>query len=587
MKASDYIAQFLREQGVSCVFEMAGGMITFLLDSIGQAGGVRIVSVHHEQTAAFAAEAAGRLTGIPGVAMATSGPGATNLLTGIGSCYFDSTPAVFITGQVNRHEQKGDRPIRQLGFQETDIVAMAKPITKAAWMVTDAHALPQMLRDAFALAVSGRPGPVLLDIPMDVQRVDITPPIEITPLIEITPPSAEVPPAPACLPAPASLEPQVDRLLTALAAAHKPLVLAGGGIRSSRTAAALREFVRSVGVPAVHSLMGVDALACDDPLRVGLIGSYGNRWANHAIGQSDFLLVLGSRLDVRQTGSETGEFKGARTIFHVDVEPGEINNRVTGCEAIVSDLPRFFAAAIPAAGERTWPDRAAWRESLAALKAEWPDTSELPEIAGINPNALMHALSAHSRSAGTYVVDVGQHQMWAAQSVEVGADQRFLLSGGMGSMGFALPAAIGAAAADPRPVVLIAGDGGFQTNIQELQTVARNRLPIKMVIVNNQCHGMVRQFQQSYFHERYQSTLWGYSAPDFARVAESYGIASATVADEAELDSALAALWADPEQPALLQVMIDTYANAYPKLAFGRPLTEMEPLAKPLEMEGT
>ncbi len=571
MKASDYIAHFLRERGVPCVFEMAGGMITHMLDSIYSVGGIRIVSVHHEQTAAFAAEAAGRMTGIPGVAMATSGPGATNLLTGIGSCHFDSTPAVFITGQVNRHEQKGNRAIRQLGFQETDIVAMAAPITKAAWQVNDPHLLPQMLHDAFELAVSGRPGPVLLDIPMDVQRVDITPPNSFQDSLV----SCTVPPA------------QLKALFAQMAAAKKPLILAGGGIRSARAAEAFREFVHIAGVPVVHSLMGVDVLPYSDPLRIGLIGSYGNRWANHAVGQSDFLLVLGSRLDVRQTGSETEAFKGDRIVFHVDVEPGEINNRVTGCEAIIADLPAFFASALPAAKDVRWPDRSEWLRSIAALRAEWPDTRELPDIEGINPNKLMHALSAYSQGASAYVIDVGQHQMWASQSIEVGPDQRFLLSGGMGSMGFALPAAVGVAAVDSRPVVLIAGDGGFQTNIQELQTVARGSLPLKMVIVNNQCHGMVRQFQQSYFHERYQSTLWGYSAPDFAAVAAGYGIASGTVDREEGLDEALRQLWADPTKPALLQVMIDTYANAYPKLAFGLPMTEMEPQAKPLEMEGT
>ena len=573
MKASNYIARFLRERGVPCVFEMAGGMITHLLDSILQEGGIRIVSVHHEQTAAFAAEAAGRMTGIPGVAMATSGPGATNLLTGIGSCYFDSTPAVFITGQVNRHEQKGDRAIRQLGFQETDIVAMAKPITKAAWQVNDAHALPQMLHEAFTLALDGRPGPVLLDIPMDVQRIEITPPDSFPPI-----PLVGCPVSPA----------QLEELFSQMTAAQKPLILAGGGIRSARAVDPFRVFAHAVGVPVVHSLMGVDALPYGDPLRAGLIGSYGNRWANHAVGQSDFLLVLGSRLDVRQTGSETEAFKGERIIFHVDVEAGEINNRITGCAPIVADLPRFFEAALPVARSHAWPDRAEWLENIDALRREWPDTGELPEIEGINPNALMHALSPHSRSAVAYVIDVGQHQMWASQSVEVGADQRFLLSGGMGSMGFALPAAVGVAAvSDGKPVVLIAGDGGFQTNIQELQTVARNRLPLKMVIVNNQCHGMVRQFQQSYFHERYQSTLWGYSAPDFASVAAGYGIAAGTVDRESGLEEALRQLWAKPDEPALLQVMIDTYANAYPKLAFGRPMTEMEPQAKPLEMEGT
>jgi len=449
---------------------------------------------------------------------------------------------------------------------------MAQPITKAAWAVNDPDALPRMLHEAFTLAVSGRPGPVLLDIPLDVQRVDITPPASF---------AAAVPAGPEIVPA------QIEALFTQMAAAERPLILVGGGIRSARVAGELRAFVRAVRVPVVNSLMGVDTLPYGDPLRVGLIGSYGNRWANHAIGRSDFLLVLGSRLDVRQTGSETEEFKGDRTIFHVDVEPGEINNRITGCEAIVADLPAFFEAATPAARARMWGDQSAWLESIAALHREWPDTRELPDIEGINPNALMHALSARSRAAGVYVIDVGQHQMWASQSIEVGADQRFLLSGGLGSMGFALPAAIGVAAVDSRPVVLIAGDGGFQTNIQELQTVARNGLPLKMVIVNNQCHGMVRQFQQSYFHERYQSTLWGYSAPDFARVAESYGIPAGTVDRESGLEAALDELWADPGKPALLQVMIDTYANAYPKLAFGRPMTEMEPLAKPLEMEGT
>jgi len=571
MKASDYIAHFLKERGVSCVFEMAGGMITHMLDSIYQAGGIRIVSVHHEQTAAFAAEAAGRMTGIPGVAMATSGPGATNLLTGIGSCFFDSSPAVFITGQVNRHEQKGDRAIRQLGFQETDIVSMAKPITKAAWQVNDPHLLPQMLHEAFELAVSGRPGPVLLDIPMDVQRVDISLPESFPD----TPPSKSVSPA------------DLKDLFTRMAEAHKPLILAGGGIRSARVTAEFGAFAHTLGIPVVHSLMGVDVLPYEDPLRVGLIGSYGNRWANHAVGQSDFLLVLGSRLDVRQTGSETEAFKGNRTVFHVDVEPGEINNRITGCEAIIADLPLFFMAALPTARDLRWPRRTEWLENIAALRQQWPDTSELPDIDGINPNMLMHSISRHARSAGSYVIDVGQHQMWAAQSIEVGADQRFLLSGGMGSMGFALPAAVGVAAVDSRPVVVIAGDGGFQTNIQELQTVARYSLPLKIVIINNQCHGMVRQFQQSYFHERYQSTLWGYSAPDFAAVAAGYGIPSGTVDRESGLEEALQQLWAEPGKPALLQVMIDTYANAYPKLAFGLPMTEMEPQAKPLEMEGT
>ena len=309
MKASDYIAARLHNHGIQCVFEVSGGMITHLLDSINRQGKIRIVSVHHEQAGAFAADAAGRTTGVPGVAMATSGPGATNLLTGIGSCYFDGSPTVFVTGQVNRNEQKGDRKIRQLGFQETDIVAMAAPITKAAWKVKSHEELPELLDRAFALATEGRPGPVLLDIPMDVQRLDIaldpTEPIHSGGRTGLSPDAALV-------------RDTLDRVL----AARRPLVLVGGGIRSARSAELLRRLVRLLGIPVIHSLMAVDVLPHDDELRVGMIGTYGNRWANMALGTSDCLLVLGSRLDVRQTGADTDAFVAGRSIIHVDCESG-------------------------------------------------------------------------------------------------------------------------------------------------------------------------------------------------------------------------------------------------------------------------
>ena len=304
MKASDYIVAFLERKGVTCVFELSGGMIAHLLDSFGQFKKIQVVSMHHEQGAAFAAEAYGRMTGVPGVALATSGPGATNLLTGIGSCHFDSSPAVFITGQVNRHEQKGDRPIRQLGFQETDIVSMALPITKAAWKLQTPEEIPRRFEAAFDLATSGRPGPVLLDVPMDVQRCEIS-----------------AAPASPAGPLPVSTAPDEsfwNRLGGQMRLAQRPLILVGGGVRSGLATGLLRDFAAQAGVPVVHSLMGVDVLPYAHPLRVGMIGSYGNRWANWAVGTADFLLVLGSRLDVRQTGSETQSFKGERTIFHVD-----------------------------------------------------------------------------------------------------------------------------------------------------------------------------------------------------------------------------------------------------------------------------
>jgi len=573
MKASDYIANSLYERGVRQVFEVIGGMTTHLVDALYRQEQIKIVSVHHEQAAAFAADAAARMTGVPGVAMATSGPGATNLLTGIGSCYFDSTPAVFITGQVNRNEQKGDRPIRQLGFQETDIVAMAAPITKAAWKVSSAEEIPALLDQGFALALSGRPGPVLLDVPMDVQRADI--PTNATRWIA---------------------EPEIDTLdeatiddtLAKLGQSHRPLILAGGGIRSAQAIEVFRAFVDLVKAPVVNSLMAVDALPYSHPLRVGLIGSYGNRWANLALGRSDFLLVLGSRLDIRQTGADTGAFRSGRTIYHVDCEAGEINNRVTGCHPILAHLRSFLDKATRRALPSTFPDHTEWLSEIRELRGAWPDTTELSGTPGVNPNELMHEISSASERASAFVVDVGQHQMWVAQSLEPGAAQRFITSGGMGAMGFALPAAIGVALAKPdQAVVMIAGDGGFQMNIQELETVVRHRLPIKMIIVDNRCLGMVRQFQQSYLDERYQSTCWGYSAPDFVQVALAYGVSARAVNSPVQVPAALEQMWHDPHSPFLLQIMVDTFANAYPKIAFGRPMTEMEPFAKPIDMEGT
>lgn len=571
MRVADFVADYLHQQGVSYVYEVIGGMITRLVDAIHQQGQIELISVHHEQAAAFAADAMGRLTGIPGVAMGTSGPGATNLLTGIGSCYFDSVPAVFITGQVNRNEQKGNRPIRQLGFQETDIVAMAQPITKAAWRINDPDQMPHFLWQAFELATSGRPGPVLLDIPMDVQGSEINVTLPLTPTVEQFP---------------ALSEEIFDDVLRALSVAQRPLILVGGGIRSSGAIPLLRQLVDIVQVPVVNSLLAVDVLPYRHPLRVGLIGTYGNRWVNLAVGRSDLILVLGSRLDIRQTGAAVSAFKAGRVIYHVDIDEGEINNRLQGCKPVVAHLQPFLTGLVNAASKMQWQDRTDWISEIQHLRKQWPDTNEI-QAPGINPNAFMHELARASKPAFAFVVDVGNHQMWAAQSLELDDHQRFLTSGGMGAMGFALPAAVGASLATRMPVVMIAGDGGMQLNIQELETIAHHRLPVKMVVLNNQSLGMVRQFQQSYFQERYPATAWGYSAPDFSAVARAYRIESLTVSDTRSLPLAFEKMWSHPRESFLLQVFIDVSANAYPKIAFGHPMTEMEPFAKPLEMEGT
>jgi len=572
MKVSDFIAEFLEKKGIKSVFELSGGMITHILDSLNQTTAIHIVSMHHEQAAAFAAEAYGRVTGLPGIALATSGPGATNLLTGIGSCYFDSTPAIFITGQVNRHELKGERDIRQLGFQETDIVTMARPVTKACFQISDPEQLPQVFEDAFRIALEGRPGPVLIDIPMDVQRAQITPQHDINEKRSSSIIDSDI----------------LVSLIADIKKAKKPLILSGRGIKASGSQSKLDKFIEKTQIPVITTLLGLDTISFEDPLRVGFIGSYGNRWANISFGECDLLIVLGSRLDIRQTGADT-KFIANRKIYHIDCEKGEINNRVENCIGIISDLNDFFNEFSTSAIKTDFTLPAEWLGEIEELKAKWPDIKELTP-SGINPNVFMHSLSKASKDSKAYLADVGSHQMWAAQSLEINKDQHFLTSGGMGAMGFSLPAGIGASIAlNKEPVVVLIGDGCMQINIQELQTIVRNKLPVKIIVLNNRTLGMIRQFQDSYFDSRYQSTFWGYDAPDFSKVAIAYGIDAKTIEGADEIEDAVTWLWTDEnkDRPQLLQVMIDPHTNTYPKIAFGRPITEMEPFAKPIEMEGT
>lgn len=572
MKVSDFIAEFLEKKGIKSVFELSGGMITHILDSLNQKTDINIITMHHEQAAAFAAEGYARVTGLPGIALATSGPGATNLLTGIGSCFFDSTPAIFITGQVNRHELKGDREIRQLGFQETDIVTMANPITKACFQITEPNDIPVIFEKAFKIALEGRPGPVLIDIPMDVQRIQIEPNFFLPEINE----SLEIDSA------------VLQKLIEDVKQAKRPLVLSGRGVKASKSQELFEEFIKKTQIPVITTLLGLDTVSYDNPQRVGFIGSYGNRWSNIAFGECDLLIVLGSRLDIRQTGADT-KFIENRKIYHIDCEKGEINNRVKGCKAIIADLKTFFKEFGKYAINESFVFKEEWVNHINDLKNIWPDTKEL-DVKGINPNIFMHLLSNKSQKAKVYLADVGSHQMWAAQSLELYQDQQFLTSGGMGAMGFSLPAGIGASIAlNKEPVIVIIGDGCMQINIQELQTIVRNKLPVKIIVMNNKTLGMIRQFQDSYFESRYQSTYWGYDAPDFAKVAIAYGIDAKTIENTSEIENAVEWFWSkeNEDKPQLLQVMIDPHTNTYPKIAFGRPITEMEPFAKPIAMEAT
>jgi thiamine pyrophosphate protein, central region len=564
MKVTQYIARFLKDKGIHIVFELQGGMITRIIDALNQEGGIEIVSMHHEQAAAMAADAYGRIKNNPGVALATSGPGATNLLTGIGNCFFDSVPAIFITGQVNTNEQKGDKSTRQIGFQETDIVAMAEAITKKAYAIKTKDEIPNVFEEAYQIAMSGRPGPVLIDIPMNIQNQEIEDALVEKPFLEknLT-----------------NCDDFINKYINALKVSKKPLLLIGRGIRAAQASELFKKFIAKFQIPVVTSLLGVDVLPYTHPLRVGFIGTYGNRWANYALGSSDVLLVLGSRIDLRQTGADIEAFKQGKQIFHVDIDSAELNNRFTDTITLNTDLVTFFEEVQKIDYSYCLPID--WNAEIKEKREAYNDILELKNVKGINPNRFMHQLSKGSFKAKGFTTDVGNNQMWSAQSLELNGDQLFLSSGGMGAMGYSLPAAIGASIAlNKQPMVCISGDGGFQINIQELETVKRNNLPIKIVILNNHCLGMIRQFQDSYFESRYQSTVWGYSAPDFTAIARAYGIDSFSIEKEEDINIGLNRMWEDANAPFLLNININIHTNVYPKMLFGSPLTEMEPTIK-------
>jgi acetolactate synthase-1/2/3 large subunit len=351
----------------------------------------------------------------------------------------------------------------------------------------------------------------------------------------------------------------------------------GGGIRSSNTAGNLESFVETIGFPVVYSLMGWDAY-CGEKYRVGFIGSYGNRWANFALSECDLLIVLGSRLDVRQTGAQTDVFAKDKTIFHIDCIEDEINNRVKNCVAVNVSLKKFLCDGTAWFKKQDEPINCPirWLDQIEQLKQKYSDLDEIESSNNINPNFLLRELSKKANSSINYVTDVGQHQMWAAQSIIPKKGQRFVTSGGMGAMGFALPTSIGIHIGSGNPVILIAGDGGFQCNIQELETISKHNFPIKMLVLNNNSLGMVRQFQEAYFDNRYQSTVWGYSAPSFVKVSSAYGIQSSYLQNQEQIEEKLN-WFVEGEVPKLLEVNINTETPVNPKLTYGQPLSSMTP----------
>jgi acetolactate synthase-1/2/3 large subunit len=542
----------LRREGVELVFGYPGGANIPLYDALYNSP-IRHILVRHEQGAAFAAEGYARATGQPGVCLATSGPGATNLVTGIADAKMDGVPLVCITGQVRRPVIGTD------AFQETDVVGLTLPITKFNCVVMRTEDLPRLIAQAFHVARTGRPGPVLIDIPVDVCREKLEH-IEYPDKISL----------PGYHPDRKSETP-MQGVVEMLATSRKPVVIVGAGAKWCGATEAIRELLDRLQMPAVQTVHGLGTIPEDRPYYLGMVGMHGTRQSNLAVSHSDLLLVLGARLDDRVTGDPTRFARNAK-IVHFEIDPAQ-THRVRAYELpVFGDLAETvpqLVATLPAA----LPDWRGWLQETRSI----PNPEPKENVAGgkPSPTRVLELLFERMDPDGLITTDVGQHQMWAAQRASGIANPRqHITSGGLGAMGFALPAAIGAQLAYPhRQVICVAGDGGFQMNIQELATVQRYSLPIKIMIIGNKYLGMVRQWQQLFWDRRY-SEVDLYDNPDFIKIAEAYGIPGVLMNRGDDMQRMLDEFLSVPG-PTTLVVECPAEANVYPMVPAGAALTDM------------
>lgn len=558
--AAEYVAAFLEAANVRRVYVLSGGMIAPLIDAIARSAKLRLVLVSHEQVGAFAVDAEARITGGPAVAMGTSGPGALNLISGIASCYYDSVPAIFIGGQVQTYFLKGEKPTRQFGLQEAPFADVASPVAKAVIRLKNVSDVRSAFAEAFAVACSGRPGPVAIEFPYDLQ-------------------GAQLKHQELVLPEPTRPRPtdnaSIEAAIQLVSAAERPVVLAGGGVRAAGMIHAVRDFLRRHRLPAATTMAALDLLPAEEELRIGLPGIYGTRSANTIMGRADLVLVFGSRLDHGVLGFDPRGFSRNRRVVQVDLDAGEMSVRLRGHTTITGDLRDVVPALSAALELRGYRTPSSWTREIAELAAAFPDTAERQLGPGLDPNVLFDRLGRASRDASAYVVDAGQHTFFCAQSIKLYEGQRYVSSIGLGSMGTAIPGAIGAALATGAPVVAVSGDGAIQLNLQDLHTVSRERLPVKFVLMNNASHGLVRQFQKETLEGRYHATLWDYEVPDFKAIFGAYGIAGRTISSSAELDAALAWLWYDSYKPQLLECRVDPHIDITPAIRAGRQIYQV------------
>jgi acetolactate synthase-1/2/3 large subunit len=558
---ADRLVHALERQNVHVVFGHPGGAVLPLYDALHRAGRPRHVLVRHEQGAGHAADGYARATGRTGVCIATSGPGATNLVTSLATALMDSVPMVAITGQVPTSVQGSD------AFQETDVLGVTMPVTKHGFLVDRLEDIEAVVLDAFRIAASGRPGPVVIDVPKDVLAGCQQPALLPDRL------AAE----PTTVPQLASTAhaSAIAEAARWIGEAERPLIMAGRGVLLSRTRDALRRLAETADVPVVTTLLGLDAFPATHPLALGMPGMHGTVRACHAIQRADVILGLGLRFDDRVTGPPA-TFAAQARIIHADIDPTVIGRTVRPALSLIGDLRAtlqgLLAKVHPATHHEWTAERAAW--------PRWPDDAATDPLlpAPLTGRAVTRAIAARIAEDGAIVVtDVGQHQMWLAQELRDADAGTHLTSGGLGTMGYALPAAIGAAIGEPgRPVWVIAGDGGFQMTLQELATVVQERLPLRIAVLNNGFLGMVRQWQELFYEGRYAaSELTG---PDFVMLARAFGIPGMAVTDRASLDAAVSCA-ANMAGPVLLDLRVLREDHVYPMVPPGQPLDSVIAMA--------
>ena len=544
----------LEQEGVEVIFGIPGGAILPAYDPILDST-IRHILCRHEQGAAHAADGYAQATGEPGVCMATSGPGVTNLVTGLASAYMDSVPVVAITGQVPRWAVGGD------AFQECDATGITMPVTKHNFLVMDPQEIPKTIKEAFHIAKTGRPGPVLVDIPKDVLQAEMA---------WWYPEDVDLP---GYHPVTKGNPKQIREAAKLILAARRPVVYAGGGIIRSGAADELRRLVELSGVPTVTTLMGRGGLPDAHPLCLGMPGMHGNYTAVTAMQQADLLISLGVRFDDRVTGKLAAFAPGAK-IIHADIDPAEIGkNRavdvpiVGDARSVIHDLNEVLEQMIE---ERGRPDLSAWVSTLDAWRRRYPYRYSQTADGPLKPEFVIAKISEMTKGEAIYVGGVGQHQMWASQYVQFTRPNTWINSGGLGTMGYAVPAAMGAKVGRPdEEVWCIDGDGCFQMTCQELATMAVDKIPVKIAIINNAFLGMVRQWQELFYESRFSAVEFGYDVPDYVKLAEAYGCAGLRCESADTVEATIAKAREIDDRPVVIDFRVDPTEKCYPMVPAG------------------